>query len=242
MKNYIVLDTEGVDTVKNDSVNAKTSLCYDIGFIVFDGKTHDKLAEYSFINTDVFKNIELMASAYYANKLPQYYAGINKEWILANTLEIWQTLANVCKTYNVNKIWAYNSNYDVQALNNTIATYSNGFKTYFIPYGVKVCDIWDYAGSTILNTRKYINYCIKHNYITSNGNPQTSAEIVTRYLNNDNDFIENHTALQDCYIEHNILMKCFKRHAKQPKTKGSGWRIPSKLLKQLLQDNKVTIE
>ena len=236
MRNYIVLDTEGVDTVKRkneDGVHAETSLFYDLGFIVANGDTGEILDNYSFINSDVFFNKSLMTSAYYADKLPQYYEGMGDEWQVADTLTIWRTLSDACKEHNVKNIYAYNARYDMNITNNTIKTMSNGFRTFFTPYNTQWRDIWDIAGATICNTRKYAKWCIEHGYVSAKGNPSTSAETVYRYLTKNDDFIESHTALQDCYIEGIILRKALKRKQKLTKTMGQGWRAASKLAKML---------
>lgn len=234
-RNYIVLDTEGVDTVKHNDgrVYAETSLFYDLGFIVVDGKTHEIIARYSFINSDVFFKSDLMTSAYYAEKLPRYYEGMNSIWTIADTLTIWETFKNACKQFNVKKVWAFNCQYDKKCANNTIKTFSNGFCKYFLPYGVEWCDIWDYAGSTICNTKKYVKWCIEHLFLSEKGNPRTNAETVYRYLIADNSFIEDHTALSDCEIELSILRKAKARKQKARHSKGQGWRDAAKILKNL---------
>lgn len=235
MKNYIVLDTEGVDTVKHNDkrVHPETSLFYDLGFIVVDGNTGDILDRYSFINTDVFFNDELMTSAYYANKRQIYFAGMNSLWTLANTKTILKTFINACERYNVGKIWAYNASYDKEITKNTVHTISNGFCEEFTPANIQWCDIWDYAGSTLCNTKKYVKWCLQNNYISGKGNPKTSAEIVFRYITKDNSFCEAHTALNDCVIENEILQKAKKRKQKARKSMGHGWRDAASIAKAL---------
>ena len=234
-RNYIVLDTEAVSTVKHADGKAhpETSLFYDFGFIVVDGNTHETIVDYSFINSDVFFRNGLMDSAYYAEKLPRYYAGMGKYWEVENTFTIWQTFINACKRYNVRKVWAFNAAYDKRATNNTIQTFSNGFISEFIPEGVKWADIWDYAGSTLCKTRKYVDWCIRNDYITSKGNPMTCAEVVYQYLINDNSFIEAHTALKDAEIEAVILRKCKLRKQRARHSIGQGWRDAAKIAKSI---------
>ena len=59
----------------------------------------------------------------------------------------------------------------------------------------------------------YKNFCETHNYFTDSGNYSTTAETVFRYLTNDTEFIEDHTALSDSEIEAAILIECLKRGA-----------------------------
>ena len=223
--NIIILDTEGTNKIKPVSGNiAETALVYDIGWIVADKKTGEVLDKYSFVNTDIFYRDNLMRNAYYVGKLPQYHEGLGEEWTPLSFLSIKKIFANVCRDYNVKQIWAYNARYDRTALNNTCAELSNGFVEFFTPYDIKWCDIWDYAGKTLCSTSKFIKWVIANDYVTAKGNPQTSAEVVYRYLTQNKEFVENHTALEDCEIEHAILRACLKRSGAQPKTMGNGWR------------------
>ena len=74
MKNFIVFDTETAPTVKHYDRRAhpETSLVYDFGWVVVDGNDFSIKEERSFIIAETFTNHQLMNSAYYANKLPQY--------------------------------------------------------------------------------------------------------------------------------------------------------------------------
>lgn len=232
---FIVVDTEGVQVPTrgvNENDLGKLSQFYDFGFIVAenDGTI---LERYSFVNSDVFFNKPLMNGAYYAEKLPQYHAGIGDEWLPLSTLSIWETFCKAIKTYNVKKVWAYNARYDRDSCNRTIKDFSNGFRKFFMPYGVKWGDIWDYAGATICNTQKYIKWCFDNGFKTKSGNPMTNADTVGKYITQNMDFVEQHTALSDCEIELEILLACKKRHAAQPKTMGQGWRKPAKLAKEI---------
>lgn len=235
MRNYIVLDTEGVDTVKHtdQQVHPETSLFYDFGFVVIDGNTGETLATYSFINSDVFFNNELMTSAYYANKRRIYFNGMNSEWEIADTLTIFNTFQDACKKYDVRKVWAYNAKYDKEITEHTLQVISNRFCNSLLPDGVKWCDIWDYAGSTLCNTQKFVKWCIDHNYTSAKGNPQTRAEVVYRYLIDDHQFIEAHTALNDAIIENVILQTAKRRKQKARHSMGQGWRDAAKIAKNI---------
>ena len=46
---------------------------------------------------------------------------------------------------------------------------------------------------------------------TKYGKDRHTAEIVYRYLFN-NDFVESHTALEDCEIEYQILLSCLEKN------------------------------
>lgn len=236
--NFMVVDTEGTDTVahKDEQAHPETSLFYDFGCIIVDGKTNEQLERVSFINSDIFFQEQLMTSAYYAEKLPQYRAGMGIEWEVANTLTIWQTITNLVKQHKVKDVWAYNARYDRTITNHTIEIISNGFRRFFMPYGVKWRDIWDYAGSTICKTRKYVKWCIENGFVSSKGNPSTSADIVGKYILQNLEFAEQHTALSDCDIELAILQAAKRRHQKARKTMGQGWRDAAKVAKEMREE------
>lgn len=232
-RNFIVIDTEGVNIapVQNGNI-AATARSYDIAWIVANGNG-EVLDRFSFVNVDVFYQNDLMETAYYAEKLPQYHAGIGTEWIPANFFDIWQTFCKCVVDYKVTDVWAYNVNYDRIALNNTIKDASNGFRRYFAPFGVKFRDIWDYAGSTICNTKKYVNWCFVNGFISDKGNPLTNADTVGKYVTGNLDFEEKHTALCDCEIELQILLAAKRRKQKARKSSGQGWRDASRIAKEL---------
>ncbi len=234
----LILDVETAPTVKyNDNkAHPETSLVYDLGGVVRDTKNGVIVDSFSFVIAEVFYNNNLMKSAYYADKLPQYHNGIKtNDWMVVPFKYAYDYIRDIIKKYNIKHVWAYNANFDRIALNFTIKTMSNGWQNYFFPYKIKVKDIWARC-TNITGTKKYVKWCIKNNYITSSGNPQTGAEIVYRYINNDSNFIEAHTAMQDAIIESIILTTSQKNHSKSDVKKNlgcGGWR-PAKNIKDKL--------
>ena len=63
----------------------------------------------------------------------------------------------------------------------------------------------------------YKRFCEKNGYLTEKGGLRYTAEIIYRYIKQDNDFIENHTGLEDTLIEKEILAYCIKQHKKMDK-------------------------
>lgn len=228
MANYVVIDTETAPTVnhKDNQAHPETSLVYDFGYTIRDCNDCE-LVSRSFVIAETFTNLHLMNSAYYADKLPLYHAGIgstdSSTWRMVSFAEAWETFKADCKLHEVKTAWAYNARFDLIALNNTIRTYSNGFVKFFFPYKMKVRDVWDYA-SNITGSKAYVGWCVEHGYFTASGNPQTGAEIVYRFIAGDNDFIEDHTAYSDACIEDAILVAAKRKHAKTRHSMGQGWR------------------
>ena len=237
MANYIVLDTETANLInyRDGQAHPETALVYDIGYLIANS-SGETLNERSFIVSEVFAMRDRMDSAYYAEKLPQYREGggliDSSIWQIDSFLNIFQQFKQDCKDFNVKNIYAYNIKFDKTALNHTLRHLSNGYQKYFFPYVVKIKDIWDMA-QVITCTKKYLLFCGKNDYVTAKGNPQTSAEVVYRYLSGKTEFKERHTALEDCYIENFILKKVKSRKKKTPKTIGQGWRVPAKKYKEL---------
>ena len=233
MANYVILDTETAPTVnhKDNKAHPETSLVYDFGYTIRDCNGCELVGR-SFIIAETFTNVRMMNSAYYAEKLPQYHAGMggtdDSEWRVVSFMEAWQTFKADCKLYDVKTAWAYNAKFDLTALNNTIRTYSNGYVRFFLPYKMKMRDIWDYA-SNVTATRKYVSWCIEHGYFTASGNPMTGAEVVYRYLTQDVEFIERHTAYSDACIEWAILSAAKRKHSKTRHSMGQGWRDAAKV-------------
>ena len=64
----------------------------------------------------------------------------------------------------------------------------------------------DFIGG-ITDTEEYVAFCVANGYMTKANKPQTKAETLFRYITNNNDFIEDHMALEDSRIELDILMR-----------------------------------
>jgi hypothetical protein len=81
----------------------------------------------------------------------------------------------------------------------------------------EIIDIWRVACENLLNTDKFRNYAFENGFLTKSNYPQTSAEIVYRYLFFAENFIEEHTAFADAVIEKQILFKVFQQKQKYNK-------------------------
>ena len=75
-------------------------------------------------------------------------------------------------------------------------------------------DLWGLATTNLLNTVKYKKQCLENDMLTASGTYfKTSAEASYRYLKDEYDFDEAHTALDDAIIETFILSQIAKRSA-----------------------------
>lgn len=233
-KYYMILDTEGVDTEKrkDNQPNPSSGLFYDLGFIVVEAKSGAIVKTYNAANMDTFANTELMRTAYYADKLPQYFAAMERGDIeRATTYEIMREVRSTIAEYGIKKVWAYNCRYDRSITNSTVKTASNGFTRFFLPYGVEWCDIWDYA-DCFTAKKSYLDFVAENGLMTPSGNPSTSADSVLKFITKDMSRDEKHTALSDCFDELAIFLYAKGKHTKKSKTIGQGWRKAAKAWKE----------
>ena len=212
MARYIVLDTETTNSLEDP-------IAYDIGFAVIDenGKVY---AKFSFVVAEVFLDKELMASAYFVDKIPQYWKDIEDgERELRKLSTIRQTLNRVCEEFEVEAIIAHNARFDYRSTAITQRYLTSSKYRYFLPYGVELWDSLKMAREVFKNDEEYAEFCYKNDYLTSRGVRRYTAEILYRFITNDNSFIESHTGLEDVMIEKDIFVECMRRGA----TNRSAW-------------------
>ncbi len=211
--NVIVLDTETANSLEEP-------LCYDIGWAVVDPSTGGILKSESYAVAEIFLDDELMASAYFAEKIPSYWDEIrNGDRKLARLSTIRRSLVADCKAYDIKEIYAHNARFDYLSCTLTQRYLSSSKYRYFLPYGIKVCDTLKMARQAFGKDEAYKAFCSENNYKTANGQNRFTAEILYRFITNDNTFEEVHKGLDDVKIEKNILCECIKRGV----TEGGLW-------------------
>lgn len=198
---YIILDTETANDID-------CPLVYDVGFSVID-ENGKAFASYSYVNADVFCDDELMSTAFFADKIPQYWNDITDGYrVLKSFRSIERIFRRVCKDWNVQGIVAHNARFDYNALNNTKRYITSSKYRYFFPYGIKIIDTLKMSKITLSNNEDYREFCIRNNYVTKCNENRYTAEIIYRFITGDNNFEEEHTGLADCMIEKEILRYC----------------------------------
>ena len=224
-KYYLALDTETTNSLEDP-------LVYDLGYAIIDKHGTIYKTE-SFIVSDIFFQDDLMASAYYAKKLPLYYKDIKVgSRKVVSLYEARRQLKEDITTYSVQAVLAYNMAFDYLSTNTTQRYTTKSKYRYFIPYGVPIWCIWNMACNTICNSKKYVEWCLTVGEVSEKGNIKTSAETVYKYLLLDENFTESHTALEDVMIEAEIFATCVKRYGitkLEKKINRGCWRIPQKL-------------
>lgn len=204
-KFVIVLDTETTNSIEEP-------IAYDMGWAVIDTENGNVVKTESFAIANVFCDKELMENAYFAEKIPTYWNDIkNGKRKLAPLFKVWKTLREDCKVFGIEKVFAHNGRFDDLAMKitNRYITYSK--YRYFLPYGVKMQDTLKMSRKALAQDNDYIAFCEENNYKTANGKLRFTAEIIYRFLTNDNNFVEEHQGLDDVLIEKEILMECIRR-------------------------------
>ena len=207
-ENFIVLDTETANTIQ-------FPLPYDLGYKVMNRKGEIKERRSLCIYEIYVGQREMMKSAYYANKLPKYEEELhNGQRKLVTLYTAKQTITNDMKTYNTNRVYAYNMNFDKRALNNDQKFVTANKYRYFFPYETDFRCIWHMACQVLLARPSYIKFALANDYVSEKGNILTNAECCYRYITKNTDFIEAHTGIEDVDIEAEILLACFGQHKK----------------------------
>ena len=210
---FIVLDTETTNDID-------CPIAYDLGFAVIDreGNIYEK---HSFVVADVFLDEELMASAYFVEKIPMYWEQIkNGERTLTSFYNIRKCLVDVMAKYNIDIVIAHNARFDYISTATTQRYLTKSKFRYFFPYGTKIWDTLKMAREVFSADENYCAFCEENNFLTKNGQNRYTAEILYRYLTNDISFEESHTGLEDVLIEKEIFVHCVQ---KNPEINGRLW-------------------
>ena len=204
--NRMVFDTETTDLSK--------PFCYDVGYLIFNDENNDILMEKHFVVEQVWHNLPLFESAYYKDKRPLYVALMRaKKATMTKWGYIMQEMIRDIKAYEVTDAYAYNSDFDEKVFNFNC----DWFKTMNPFDNVAIHDIWGYVSQFISCNDDYKAFCEQHELFTETGNYKASAESVFRFLNQTNDFDEDHMGMYDAEIEAFILTECVKRGAEYDK-------------------------
>ena len=222
-KTIIVLDTETLSINQTDKVEMHNNLPYQIGYAVVtpcDGAT--LLTRNYVIQETFFGMPERMKSAYYAHKIPLYYEAIAKgEMKVEGFFKVMAELHRIVKEYDVCAICAHNARFDVDALN-TLCEVLSGYRC-----ALPNVEIWDSMKmvKTFTETKAYTKFCDENKYKTGHRPPRNrmTAEIIYRFISGDNDFVEEHTALEDVKIECEIIFKAYRTHKKMERVLYKKW-------------------
>ena len=216
----LMLDTETANTLIDDDgkMDMSSVLPYDIGWAIID-KYGTIYRCHSFINSDIFYGEkDLMASAYYAKKIPQYLEDIAQgKRIVANTYQIRATMLADFAEFDCVAVCAHNSHFDYGSLNNAQRWTTKSKYRYWFPYGTEIWDTMKMARDVMHKMPTYRKFCEGNDLLTKTGRLSTTAENLYRFIIKDADFKESHTGLEDVQIEREIFLYCRKQHKKMRK-------------------------
>ena len=127
--NYVlVIDTETTNSLEQP-------MPYDFGWGIVDISTGEIVRERSFVCAEIFLDKELMSSAYFAEKIPNYWKDIKTgKRKLKTLLNIRKILWKDMKEFNCYKVGAYNMGFDKRASRNDIRFVTGSFLRWFFPY------------------------------------------------------------------------------------------------------------
>jgi DNA polymerase III epsilon subunit-like protein len=205
---FITFDTETANSLE-------CPLMYDLGFAVHD-KQGNIYETFSLVIADVYCNEkEIMQSAYYSRKLPQYEEDLKtgkKKLVSVETAK--RILSETAKKYNIKAVIAHNARFDYRSTTTTIRYITKSKNRYFLPYEVPLWDTLEMAKSVIKDKPTYRDFCERNGYLTKNGQVRLTAEILYRFISKDENFIEQHQGLEDVLIEKEIFQYCVRQHKK----------------------------
>ena len=208
--NILVFDTE--------TTSLNKPFCYNVGYTVVSIPSGSILCRRDFIIEQIWHNISLFSTAYYAEKRPIYVKAMrSKKCVMDKWGYVMRQMKKDIKTYKVKSAYAYNSPFD-----DSVFTYNcDWFKTNNPLETIPIYDIRGYAIEYIVDA-KYKAFCDANSFYTDMGNYSTTAEMIYRYLTSNPSFEESHTALSDAEIETTILLECLARGA----TIDTNYKIP----------------
>lgn len=213
----ILLDTETV------SKQGET-LVYDLAWLVIDNNGN-VIEEHNFIIDEVYSDFPtLFDSQFITYSKYQWYSDALAHGMLesVSAFDALNALYLSMCEYNVSFVTAYNVPFDLRAINETCKQFDvlNPLDVYERLTGVSldIMDLWRLAKSHIV-TKPYEQFCADNGFLTDkHKKAKTSAEIVYRWISDDVDFTEDHTALSDCLIEVEIYIKCKRKKKRIPES------------------------
>ena len=183
--------------------------CYNIGYVIVNTLDWSIVLERSFVVEQIWHNLPLFSTAYYASKREIYVAEMRaRKTIMDKFGYICQQMIRDFRQYNVERAFAYNSSFDEKVFNFNCDWFkcNNPFDD------IPISDIRGFVHRFLIDDT-YKAFCDAYGYYTDSGNYSTTAETVYRYIDENTEFEEDHTALSDSRIEADILFICCARGA-----------------------------
>ena len=218
---YITIDTE---TTQGWGKGGKfySPLVYDIGYAI-----HDKKGRIYETGNYVIKNIfysRAMKTAFYGikfhgikSKLPQ------KKFLLFLLQKQSMKLIKLAKNMVNSLFWLTMLTLILELLQKRqnipeLKQYDGTLESiFYMVKKIEVRDIWGLFVETIGVRKSYKRFTDTHGLVSEKGNRKTSAEVAHKYLTQNPNFIEDHTALSDVLIEVFIFTQAMRQKKKHSK-------------------------
>lgn len=199
--NICIFDTE--------TTSLEKPFCYNIGYVIRDSETGARLTSREFVVEQIWHNLPLFESAYYANKRPLYVQAMRARKVTMDKFGyICAQMRRDFKQYDVRGAYAFNSSFDEK-----VFSFNCDWFKCINPFDeVPIFDIRGYVHNFLVDD-EYKAFCEENERFTETGNYSTTAETVFQYVTGETDFEEAHTALNDAEIETEILFTCLSRGA-----------------------------
>lgn len=195
----LIFDTE--------TIGLEKAFCYNIGWVVLDLETYEKIVKKDYVVKQFWENKPLFETAYYSDKKDIYIKLLrSRKAKIKHYGHIMLELIKDIENYNIKYMYAFNSPFDMKVLNFNCEWFKCSNPLDY----VKTLDIRALINNIIFD-KNYKDFCIKNNLITPANNLQVNAEAIYKFISQDPDFIEEHTALSDSLIETEILIYLHKK-------------------------------
>lgn len=190
----IVFDTETVDV--------EHAFCYNVGYCIIDTESKEILLKRDYVVEQVWENKMLFSTSYYAEKKSLYVSALRgRRASIKHWGHIQQRMIKDIESYGVEYAYAFNSPFDVRVFDFN----SEWFKSSNALDYVQTIDIRGLINQ-LLFSEEYQAFCEENNLFTESGNYSGNAESLTRFIRQDKEFVEEHTALSDSLIEAEIIL------------------------------------
>ena len=219
MENYAVFDTETTSLDK--------PFCYNIGYLIFNEQ--GVLVKRDFVVDQIWSNLPLFQSAYYADKREIYISRMRARSVIREKFGyICSQMRRDFARFEVKRAFAYNSSFD-----DRVFQYNCDWFKCINPFDdIKIVDIRGFVHQFLISN-EFKGFCEKYERFTENGNYSTTAETVYQFINDKADFEEEHTALSDSIIEYEILRHCLSLGANINNEYEVKFSIPRNVIKTL---------
>ena len=179
---------------------------FDIGLLIGDKKGNIDFKQGWLVQENIDKKW------FYEEKRELYMSRLTNPsypLTLLKAKHIFQEMEQILDYFEISEIYAYNAIFDTRVIRNL----SESLNLENPLSGKEHECLWFWAAQTIFQQKEFAKFCKRYPEIamTEKGNYKTSAEIAYAYIYQQPQFVEEHTAVEDCMIEYEIFLACQKQ-------------------------------